>query len=164
MQRIDSLERLWCWEGLGAGGEGNDIGWDAWMASLTQRAWVWVNSRSWCWTGRPGVLQSMGLQRAGHDWVTELNWKCSLHIIQSFIYRRFICFFYTFHSSHCIHAFFNPWAYIIFANVLTTLPNSISSFLSLSLSSDCRLTIIDILLLLHIPSSLVNARDFEFYV
>ena len=47
---------------------------DGWMASLTQRMWVWVNSGSWWWTGRPGVLQSMGLQRVRHDWVTELNW------------------------------------------------------------------------------------------
>ena len=46
------------------------------MASPTQWTWVWVNSRSWWWTGRPGVLQSMGSQRVGHDWVTELNWRC----------------------------------------------------------------------------------------
>ena len=49
-------------------------GWDGWMASPTQWTWVWINSGSWWWTGRPGVLQSMGLQRVGHDWVTELNW------------------------------------------------------------------------------------------
>ena len=64
----------WCWERLKAGGEGNDTGWDSWMASPTQQAWVWVNSRSWWWTGRPGVLQSMGLQRVWHNWETELNW------------------------------------------------------------------------------------------
>ena len=62
------------WEGLGAGGEGDDRGWDVWMASLTWWMWVWVNSRSWWWTGRPGVLQFMGLQRVRHDWATELNW------------------------------------------------------------------------------------------
>ena len=56
------------------GGEGDDRGWDCWMASLTQWTWVWVNSGSWWWTGRPGVLRFMGLQRVGHDWVTELNW------------------------------------------------------------------------------------------
>ena len=61
-------------EGLGAGGEGDDRGWDGWMASLTRWTWVWVNSRSWWWTGRPGVLRFMGLQRVGHDWATELNW------------------------------------------------------------------------------------------
>ena len=64
----------WCWEGLGAGVEGDDRGWDGWMASPTQQSWVWVNSGSWWWTGRPGVLQFMGSQRVGHDWATELNW------------------------------------------------------------------------------------------
>ena len=64
----------WCWAGLGVGGEGDDRGWDGWMASLTRWTWVWVNSRSWWWTGRPGVLLFMGSQRVGHDWVTELNW------------------------------------------------------------------------------------------
>ena len=58
---------------LKAGGEGDNRGWDGWMASLTQWTWVWGNSRSWWWTGRPGVLQSMGLQSVRHDWVTELN-------------------------------------------------------------------------------------------
>ena len=67
-------KRLWCWERLGAGGEGDDRGWDGWMASLTRWTWVWVNSGSWWWTGRPGVLRFMGSQRVGHDWVTELNW------------------------------------------------------------------------------------------
>ena len=67
-------KRLWCWEGLGAGGEGDDRGWDGWMASLTWWTWVWVNSRSWWWTGRPGMLRFMGSQRVGHDWATELNW------------------------------------------------------------------------------------------
>ena len=62
------------WEELGAGGEGNDRGWDGWMASLIQWTWVWVNSRSWWWTGRPGVLRFMGSQGVGHDWATELNW------------------------------------------------------------------------------------------
>ena len=62
-------------EGLGAGGEGDDRGWDGWMASLTWWAWVWVNSGSWWWTGRPGVLRFMGLQRVGHDWMTDLIWK-----------------------------------------------------------------------------------------
>ena len=69
-----SWKRLWCWEGLGAGGEGADRGWDGWMASPTRWPWVWVNSRRWSWTGRPGVLQFMGSQRVRHDWETELNW------------------------------------------------------------------------------------------
>ena len=62
----------WYWEGLGAGGKGDDR--DGWMASSTQWTWVWVNSWSWWWTGRPGVLQFMGSQRVIHDWVIELNW------------------------------------------------------------------------------------------
>ena len=74
MRTVDSLERLWCWEGLGAGGEGDDRGWDGWMASLIWWTWVWVNSGSWWWTGKPGVLWFMGSQRVGHDWATELNW------------------------------------------------------------------------------------------
>ena len=67
-------KRHWCWERLRAGGEGDDRGWDGCMASLTQWTWVWMDSGSWWWTGRPGVLWFMGSQRIGHDWVTELNW------------------------------------------------------------------------------------------
>ena len=63
-----------CWEGLGAGGKGDDRGWDGWMASLTRWAWVCVNSGSWWWTGRPGVLRFMGSEGVRHDWATELNW------------------------------------------------------------------------------------------
>jgi len=62
----------WCWEGLGARGEGDDRGWDGWMASLTQWTWISVNSGSWWWTGRPGVLWVMGSQRVGYDWATDL--------------------------------------------------------------------------------------------
>ena len=68
------LKRSWCWERLRAGGEGDDRGWDGWMASPTQWTWVWVDSGSWWWTGRPGVLWFMVSQRVGHDWATELNW------------------------------------------------------------------------------------------
>ena len=60
------------WEGLRAGGEGDNRGWDGWMASLTRWTWVWVNSGSWWWTGRPGVLRFVGSQRVGHDWATDL--------------------------------------------------------------------------------------------
>ena len=67
-------KRLWCWEELGAEGEGDDRGWDGWMASPTGWPWVWVNSGRWWWTGRPCVLRFMGSQRVGHDWATELNW------------------------------------------------------------------------------------------
>ena len=73
MQRADHLKRPWCWERLKVGEKGDDRGWDGWMASLTQRTWLWVNSGSWWWTGRPGVLQSMGSHRVRHDWPTELK-------------------------------------------------------------------------------------------
>ena len=68
------LRRSWCWERLSAVGEGDNRGWDSWMASLAQWAWIWVGSRGWSWAGMPGVLQSIGLQRVGHDWRAELNW------------------------------------------------------------------------------------------
>ena len=68
-------KRPWCWERLRAGGEGDDRGWDGWMASLTQWTWVWVDSGSWWWTGKTGVLRFMGSQRVGHNRVTELNWN-----------------------------------------------------------------------------------------
>ena len=69
------LKRPLSWRSLRAGGEGDDRGWEDWMASPTQWTWVWVNSRSCWWTGRLGVLQFMGSQRVGHDWATKLNWK-----------------------------------------------------------------------------------------
>ena len=72
MQRTDSLEKTWCWERLKAGGEGDDRGWDGWMATPTQWTWVWVISGIGN-TGKLGTLQSTGSQRVGHDWTTELN-------------------------------------------------------------------------------------------
>ena len=82
-EKLTHWKSPWCWERLRAGGEGNDRGWDGWMASLTQWTWVWVGSGSLWWTGRPGMLQFMGLQRVGHNWATELNWTesslCARH-------------------------------------------------------------------------------------
>ena len=79
MQRTDSLEKTLSWERLKAGGEGDDRGWDGWMASLTQWTWVWTDSGNWWWTWEPGMLQSMASQRVRHDWAAELNrtedWK-----------------------------------------------------------------------------------------
>ena len=74
MRRVDSLEKTLMLGGIGGRREGDDWGWDGWMASPTRWTWVWVNSRSWWWTGTPGVLWFMGSQRVGHDWATELNW------------------------------------------------------------------------------------------
>ena len=73
-KELTHLKRPWCWERLRAGGEGDDSGWDGWMASLTQWTWVCVDSGSWWWTGRPGMLWFMGSRRVRHDWATELNW------------------------------------------------------------------------------------------
>ena len=82
------LKRSWCWEGLGAGGEGADRGWDGWMASRTRWRWVWVNCGRWWWTRRPGVLRFMASQRVWHDWATELNWT----ELSLFTFYLLICF------------------------------------------------------------------------
>ena len=85
MQRSDYWKRPWCWERLKAGDEGDNRGWGwddrvGWMASPTRWTWVWVKSRSWWWTGKPGMLESMGLQRVGTNWATELNWSMHYQI------------------------------------------------------------------------------------
>ena len=72
MRRVDSLEKTLNWEDWG---QEDDRGWDGWMASLTRWTWVWVNSGSWWWTGRPGVLWFMESQSVGHDWATDLIWS-----------------------------------------------------------------------------------------
>ena len=77
MRRTDSFKNTLMLGKIEAGGEGDDRGWDGWLASPTRRTWIWANSESWWWTGKSGVLQSMGLQRVGHDWATELNWLSS---------------------------------------------------------------------------------------
>ena len=73
-KELTHWKRPWCWERLRAGGEGDDRGWDGWMASPTWWTWVRASSSSWWWTVKHGVLQFMGSQRVGQDWVTELNW------------------------------------------------------------------------------------------
>ena len=76
MWRTDSLEKTLMLGKIEGRRRRRRQGWDGWMASLTQWTWVWASSVSWWWTGRPVVLQSMGSERVGHDWVTELNWQC----------------------------------------------------------------------------------------
>ena len=85
-KELTHWERPWCWERLKAGGEGDNRRWDGLKASPTQWTWVWASSGSWRWTGKPGVLQSMGLQEVEHDWVTEqeivdlqycVNFRCT---------------------------------------------------------------------------------------
>ena len=73
MQTADSFEKILILGKIEGKIEGDDSGWDGWMASPAQWRWVWVNSGSWWWTGKPGMLQSMGWQRVRHDWATELN-------------------------------------------------------------------------------------------
>ena len=101
-EELTYWKRPWCWEGLKVGGEGDDRGWDDWMASLTQWTWVWVNSGSSWWTGRPGMLQSMGSQRV--DTTERLNWtcmKCSLGIF-NFLEDLLSFIFYYFPLFLCI--------------------------------------------------------------
>ena len=88
-EELTHWKRPCCWERLKAGREGDDRGWDGWMASPR----VWASSRSWWWTGRPGMLQSMGLQRVGHDWVTELNWTEAFELCNLIFGYLTICFF-----------------------------------------------------------------------
>ena len=73
-EELTHLKRPWCWERLKAEGEGDDRGWDDWVALPIWWTWVWASPGSWWWTGKPGMLQSMRLQRVGQDWATELNW------------------------------------------------------------------------------------------
>ena len=85
-EELTHWKRPWCWEILKVGGKGDNRGWDGCMASPTQWTWVWASSGSWWWTGRPGVLQSMGSQKIGHDRATELNWIALNCLLQSFIF------------------------------------------------------------------------------
>ena len=80
-------KRPWFWERLRAGEEGDYREWDGWIVSPTQWIWVWVNSGSWWWTGRPGVLQSM--ERAGHNWVTELNRQLNIFLVMTLRIQNF---------------------------------------------------------------------------
>ena len=101
-EELTHWKRPWCWEGLGAGGEGDDRRWDGWIASPTRWTWVWVNSGSWWWTGRPGVLRFMGLHRVRHDWVTELKQRrlytkqCMQTWVSVLFFSLLIYFYYKF--------------------------------------------------------------------
>ena len=70
-EEVTHLKRPWCWERLRVGEAGDDRRWDNWMASSTQWTWVWVNSGSWWWTGRPGVLRFMGSQKVTETWLSD---------------------------------------------------------------------------------------------
>ena len=73
-EELTLWKRLWCWERLKVGGEGDDRGWDGLVASPTWWTWVWVSSKSWWWKGKSGRLQSTEVHRVGYNWATELNW------------------------------------------------------------------------------------------
>ena len=94
----------WCWERLKVGREGDNRGWSGWMASPTQWTWVWVNSGSWWWTKRPGVPQSMGSQRVGHDWAAELNWCHILGFLGGTSGKELACLCRSWKRHR-----FNPW-------------------------------------------------------
>ena len=88
MRRVDSLEKTLMLGGIGGKRRrGRQRMRDGWMASLTWWTWVWVNSRSWWWTGRPGVLRFMGSQRVGHDWVTDLIWRKLMCILENSLFK-----------------------------------------------------------------------------
>ena len=87
MQRTDSLEKTLMLGRIKVGGEGDNIGWDGWMASPTWWTWVWVSSGSWWWTGKPGMLHYMGSQRVRHHWETELNWTGTEPISPGFAFN-----------------------------------------------------------------------------
>ena len=102
-KELTHWKRSWRWERLKAGGEGKTEGWDGWMASLTWWTWVWASSGCWWWTGKPGMLQSMGSHRVRHDWETELNWTFVLIIRptqkNNSSYYCQVCFFFFPESS-----------------------------------------------------------------
>ena len=101
MKKLTHWKRPWCWERLKAG-EGDDRGWDGWMASQTRWTWVWASSRSWWWTGRPGVLRSMGLQSQTRlsDW-TELT-PCIEALGHNHWTTREVSHFFLLNSSPCV--------------------------------------------------------------
>ena len=101
-KELTHWKRPWCWEGLKAGGEGDNRGWDGWMASPIRWMWVWASSGSWWWTGKPGVPQSMGSRRVGHAWVTELNRPITWILLCNCY--SFAIFAFTCVILHCVFA------------------------------------------------------------
>ena len=108
-EELTHWKRPWCRERLKARGEGDDRIWDGWMASSSRWTWVWVDSGSWLWTGRPGVLRFMGSQRVGHDWATELNWTFSLNVVFITINFPLRTTFAVFQVVLCCYPFTFSW-------------------------------------------------------
>ena len=84
-KELTRQKRPWCWERLKAEADGDDRGWDGWMASPILWRWVWASSGRWWWMGKPGMLQSVGLQRVGHNWATEVMYKW-YHVMSVFLW------------------------------------------------------------------------------
>ena len=97
-EALTHWKRPWWWERMRAGGEGDHRGWDGEMPSPTRWTWVWVNPRSWWWTGRPGMLRFMGSQKVRQDWATELNWTLKTHLydlqVKWGMFEETVLFFY----------------------------------------------------------------------
>ena len=91
-KELTHLKTPWCWERLRKEGEGDNRGWDGWMASLTWWTWFWTDSGSWWWTARPGVLWFMGSQTVRYKWSTELNWSDEMLITDDIIWYLFLLF------------------------------------------------------------------------
>ena len=113
-KELTHWKRLWCWEGLGAGGKGDNRGWDGWMASPTRWMWVWVNSGNWWWIGRPDVLWFIGLQRVGHNWATELNWT---KLVETVYYKMMLCLLGLFMSNY-LRRKHDKWLALLWVTVI----------------------------------------------
>ena len=119
------------WERLKAGGEWGDRGWDGWMASWTQWTWVWASSRSWWWTGKHDVLQSMGLQRTGHDWGTEQNNNIPLCVCIYIYIQTIYTFIYIYTHTYHIHIIY-IYTHIFFSHILTSVNDAAKTFIFLN--------------------------------
>ena len=132
-EELTHLKRSWCREKLKAGGEGDDRRWDGWMASSTRRAWVWVNSWSWWWTGRPGMLRSMELPRVWHDWVTKLNWTdgCPVFTFLRNLHTIFHCGYPIYLFPNDAHVSFSPHPsqHLFIAFVIILFPTNVRWYL-----------------------------------
>ena len=123
------LKISWCWQRLRARGEGDERGWDGWIASLTQWTWIWVDSRSWWLTGRPSVLWFMRSQKVGHNWA-ELNYDF-INISETFchlcftdiLFVLYYCLYYKYYDYSNIHSFPSFSYYCLLKNLQFLSPN-----------------------------------------
>ena len=116
-EELPYLKRSWCWERLRARGEGDDGGWDCWIASLTQGTWVWVDSGNWWWTGRPGLLQFMGSQ--SQTWLsnwTELN---CYSISSAYFHLRYCMLALICKYDYVLYNWFTTWDILLFIAIFS---------------------------------------------